>query len=59
MEFTIGCSCSIQQAFKSQLIRLIYDRTALENEDFLQEMDKFINLWCPTVKDCKCQEEED
>lgn len=59
MKYTLGCSCTMQQAFKHQLIRLIYERTTLENEEFLQNMDDFINLWCPKQNDCPCKNKED
>ena len=54
----IECSCMQQMIFKMQLIRLIYDRTVLEDEEFLENMDNFVNRWCPTLKDCPCKHKE-
>ncbi len=54
-KYTTFCSCNLQYEFTKQLIQLVYSKTTLEDDEWLNLMDEFVNHWCPIVKDCPCK----
>ena len=63
-KYYLGCSCTMQKAFKKQLYHIIaLNLEAMDTDEKIHEAYKktyeFINLWCPVQKDCPCKEKEE